>query len=140
MRQRNTCSSTLSKELSEEYKTRSMGVKKGDAVSIMRGNFRGVEGKVTKVNRENNCIYIEGVTREKAGGDTVFAPIHPSNVMISKLNLEDKRRKEILERRASTTIPGTKIEESLKRDLKDVEENPPPKRSIEPVKRRKKRV
>jgi large subunit ribosomal protein L24 len=106
VRRRKMCSSPLSKELSEEYGTRSMGIKRGDTVSILRGNFRGVEGKVTKVDRENNYVYIEGVTREKAGGDTVFAPINPSKVMIRKLNLDDERRKEILDRRASKTITG----------------------------------
>jgi len=109
VRHRDRNSSMLSKELSEEYKTRIMGIRKGDTVSIMRGNYREMEGKVIKVNHKKNFIYIEGVTREKADGDPVFVPIHPSNVMIKKLNLEDKRRKDILERRASITIPGVSL-------------------------------
>ena len=111
--QRKRCSSMLSKELSEKYKTRSMGVISGDSVIIMRGNFRGVEGKVTKVNYKKNFINIDGVTMEKANGDTIFVPIPPSKVMITKFNLEDKRRQDILDRRTSITIPkinlGTKL-------------------------------
>lgn len=102
---RKRCSSMISKPLSEEYKTRTMGVISGDTVHIMRGTFKGVEGKVTKVNYTKNFINIEGVTMEKANGDTIFVPIPPSKVMITKLNLEDKRRKDILDRRTSIKIP-----------------------------------
>jgi large subunit ribosomal protein L24 len=109
VKQRKRCSSMISKPLSEEYKTRTMGVISGDTVSIMRGNFKGVEGKVTKVNYKKNFINIEGVTVEKANGDTIFVPIPPSKVMISKFNLDDKRRKDILDRRTSIKIPQVKL-------------------------------
>lgn len=114
----------LSKALSGKYKTRSMGVISGDMVLIMRGNFRGVEGKVTKVNYKKNFINIEGVTMEKANGDTVFVPIPPSKVMITKFNLEDKRRQDILDRRTSITIPkvnlGTKLKKGGEKSKKRV--------------------
>lgn len=105
----------LSKALSGKYKTRSMGVISGDMVIIMRGNFRGVEGKVTKVNYKKTFINIEGVTTEKANGDTIFVPIPPSKVMITKFNLEDKRRQDILDRRASITIPKVNLGTKLKK-------------------------
>ena len=117
MKRRNTCYSMLSKELLEEYKTRSIGIRRGDTVSIMRGIFKEMEGKVIKVDHKKSIIHIEGVTKEKANGDTFFASIHSSNVMIKKLNLEDKRRKDILERRAAIVIPEAKIGLSLKRNL-----------------------
>jgi len=115
VKQRKRCSSMLSKALSGKYKTRSMGVISGDMVIIMRGNFRGVEGKVTKVNYKKTFINIEGVTTEKANGDTIFVPIPPSKVMITKFNLEDKRRQDILDRRASITIPKVNIGTKLKK-------------------------
>lgn len=126
IKRRNKCNSMLSKELSEQYKTKLMGIRKGDTVSIMRGNFRDVEGKVVKVDRKKNFIYIEGVTREKANKDVIFVPIRPSKVMIKKLNLEDKRRKDILDRKATITIP----EVSLKQGLGEGEEKKLQKHSI----------
>lgn len=92
-------SAHLSDELRRTYNTRSLPVRVGDVVRIMRGDYKGVEGKITRIDRKKYRIYIEGVTRQKADGTTVYVPVHPSNVMITKLNLDDKYRKEILERR-----------------------------------------
>jgi large subunit ribosomal protein L24 len=92
----------LSRELREKYGIRNLPVHKGDRVRVLRGEFKGVEGNVVKVNLSSYTINIDGVTRKKASGDQVFAPIHPSNVMIVKLNLEDERRRAILERRGYT--------------------------------------
>jgi large subunit ribosomal protein L24 len=103
--------SMLSKELLKEHKTRSLGVRKGDIVFVMRGEYKGMEGRVTRLDKKNR-IYIDGITREKADGNTVFVPIHTSKVKISKLNLKDKRRKEILERKASISIPNLDLEKS----------------------------
>ncbi|MHC1586789.1 MAG: 60S ribosomal protein L26, partial [Candidatus Hecatellaceae archaeon] len=44
----------------------------------------------------------DGVTREKADGTTVYVPIHPSNLMITKLDLSDKWRSSRLEALART--------------------------------------
>ena len=102
VRRRQTAA-TLSPELIEEYKTHSMQVREGDTVTIARGNFAGVEGKVMRVDTRKLFLYIEGVTREKTDGTSVSIPIHSSKVMIKKLSLDDKRRKEILERRGAET-------------------------------------
>jgi large subunit ribosomal protein L24 len=91
-------SATLSKELRKQYNRRSLPVRTGDEVKIMRGEFKGKTGKVVKVDLKKLRIYIEGVTRKKSTGEEVKVPIHPSNVMIIKLNLEDKKRQKILER------------------------------------------
>ena len=117
VKQRKQCSSMLSKELSEEYETRSIGVISGDTVMVMRGNYKGVEGKVTKVNYKKNFINIEGVTMEKANGDTIFVPIPPSKVMITKIYIEDKRRKDILDRRTSLKIPHVNLEIKRKKRI-----------------------
>lgn len=93
-------SAHLSEDLSGTYGVRSLPIRAGDVVRIMRGDYKGVEGKVIRVNRKKYRIYIEGVTRQKVDGTTILVPIHPSKVEIIKLNLDDKFRKEILERRA----------------------------------------
>ena len=64
----------------------------------MRGEFKGVEGKIIKVDRERQMVYIENVTIKKVDGTTVQRPIHVSNIMITELNLDDEYRKKALVR------------------------------------------
>jgi large subunit ribosomal protein L24 len=91
-------SANLSPELRGKYGRRSLPVRVGDTVKIMRGDFTGIEGKISSVDRTSYRVYIDGVTREKVSGDNVKVPIHPSNLMIVGLNLEDKWRVKALER------------------------------------------
>jgi large subunit ribosomal protein L24 len=91
-------SARLSDELREEYGKKSIPVRKGDTVKIMRGDFVGHEGKVEKVSLKKGRIYVEGVTVRKADGTERFYPIHPSNVMITKLEMKDEERRKALER------------------------------------------
>ena len=92
-------SSPASAELREKYHTRSMRARLGDSVKIVRGEFKGIEGKITGLDTRQGKLYIEGVTREKiAGGKTSPVPIDASKVMITSLNLEDKLRKQRLEK------------------------------------------
>ncbi|MFH0897833.1 MAG: 50S ribosomal protein L24 [Candidatus Bathyarchaeota archaeon] len=104
---RNAFSANLSPELAQEYGVHSVPIRKGDTIISMRGSFRDVEGKVTKVDRKNISINVEGIVREKSDGSTKFLPIHPSKVRITKLNLDDSRRKDILGRKASKPIVKT---------------------------------
>lgn len=92
-------SAPLSRELREKYKVRNLPVRVGDKVRIMRGDYKGHEGKVVEVDLKRYRIYVEGATLRKTNGTEVFYPIHPSNVMIIELNLEDEKRKKIIERR-----------------------------------------
>lgn len=93
-------SSHLSKELREKYKTRSFPVRKGDEVEIMRGKFKKKTGKISRVDLKEYKVYIEGIIRKRTTGVDVQVPIHPSNLRIMNLNLEDKKRVKILERKA----------------------------------------
>lgn len=92
-------SAPLSSKLKESHGTNSVPVRKGDTVMIMRGDRKGSEGKVTQVDRKKYRLFIEGATREKVDGTTINVPIHPSKVMITRLNLDDKWRKKTLERK-----------------------------------------
>lgn len=87
---------TLSHELREKYGIRSIRVRKDDSVKVLRGEYAGVEGKVTKIFTGSGRITIEGVTREKIAGGTVPVKIHSSNVMVTNLNLGDEWRKKKL--------------------------------------------
>jgi ribosomal protein L24 len=65
----------------------------------MRGDHKGSEGKITRIDLRAYRIYLEGLTREKADGTTISVPVHPSKITITHLNLDDKWRKNILERK-----------------------------------------
>ncbi len=89
--------SPLSEELQQKYRQSSVRVVEGDSVKVLRGEFKGIEGKVTSVSTLRRGVAIEGIKREKLKGGNVDIYIHPSNVMITALNLEDKWRQNRLE-------------------------------------------
>ncbi|MCC7551801.1 MAG: 50S ribosomal protein L24 [Methanobacterium sp.] len=89
----------LSPELREEYERRSLPVRKGDTVKVLRGDFKDHEGKVENVDLKNYRIMIEGVNVQKPDGNQVYHPVHPSNLMIMEMDLDDDERNEILERK-----------------------------------------
>lgn len=92
-------SSHLSSDLKKSQNVRSLPVRKGDTVRIMRGALGGFEGKVTRIDRKNFQVFVEGVTREKVDGTTTPVPTHPSKVMITRLDMTDKWRKRALKRK-----------------------------------------
>jgi large subunit ribosomal protein L24 len=89
----------LSPELRATHIVKSLPVRSGDAIRVMRGDHKGFEGKITRIDLKKYRIYVEGLTREKVDGTTVFVPVHPSKVLVTRLNLDDKWRKKILERK-----------------------------------------
>ena len=90
----------LSKELMTKYKIRSLPLRKEDEVIIKRGSFKGVKGKIEKVLLRRTRVHIAGAQISKRDGNKVFYPIHPSNVIITELNLKDKERVKVIERRS----------------------------------------
>ncbi len=91
----------LSKELRQQYGFRSLPVRKGDTVMVIRGDHKGRTGKVARVDTSKMRVYIEGITGEKMDGTKYFIPIHPSNLIITKLDLSDKARRKVVERKAA---------------------------------------
>jgi len=89
----------LSKDLRKKYRKRSIGVRKGDAVSILRGQFKGKTGKVERVDLKQIKVYVTGVEILKKDGTKVLCPLEPSNLMIIELNLDDKKRIKSIERK-----------------------------------------
>lgn len=97
-RKRKMVSALLSKELREKYGRRSLPVRKGDKVKIMRGDSKAASGEVTRVDLKFCRIYVEGVTVKKADGTAVERALDSSNVQLVDLSLEDKKRRGVLER------------------------------------------
>jgi large subunit ribosomal protein L24 len=89
----------LSKELRQKYGTRSLRVRVSDKVKVLRGQYKGLVGKVEKVNLAYNYIYVEKAEFTKKDGTTLKYPINPSNVVILDIETDDKTRKKILERK-----------------------------------------
>lgn len=131
----------LSPELKASRGVRAIPVRSGDAVRIMRGDHKGFEGKVTRIDRKKYRIYVEGLTREKVDGTTILVPIHPSKVMITNLNLEDKWRKQVLERkRKAPEIIEEVAEKSPSEEVAEIKEAVEEKVPKKKPKRRKTRV
>ncbi|MDP3765091.1 MAG: 50S ribosomal protein L24 [Nanoarchaeota archaeon] len=89
----------LSKDLRKKYGKRSIGLRKGDKVKIMRGQFRKHEGKIERIDLKNTRIFVDGVEITKRDGTKKMLALHPSNLTITELNLEDKIRQKTLEKR-----------------------------------------
>ncbi len=83
---------TLSKPLREKYGIRNIPIRKNDVVVVMRGEYKGKEGKVIDVDLKKVRVYVEGITRKKVDGSNVNVPLHPSNLKIVELDLEDEKR------------------------------------------------
>jgi len=88
----------LSKELKEKHKKRNAPIRKGDKVKVLRGDFKGHEDEITRVDLSNYRVYVKGVINKKAHGEEVQRPVHPSNLMITQMNVEDKKRTKLLSR------------------------------------------
>jgi len=108
-------SANLSKELRKKYGKRSLPLRKGDDVKIMRGKFRGKKGKVINVKIKKQKIGIEGIQIKKQDGSKVNVPLKASNLQILELNLEDRKRNKILKK-------DIKEEKKIVKTLKSKEE------------------
>lgn len=114
----------LSAELAASRGAKTLPVRKGDTVRIQRGDNKGFEGKVSRVDLKTYRIYIEGLTREKVDGTNIFLPIHPSKVEIRNLSLDDKWRKNIVERKVAPTKPAAKAQKPKAKPAKKAEKAP----------------
>ncbi len=89
----------LSETLSKKFNKRSVRIRVGDKVRIMKGQFLGKEGKVEKIDTKNRKAIIENVSITKTDGSKIKVPIAIPNLMIIDLNMKDKKRLEILKRK-----------------------------------------
>ncbi len=73
-KRRKWLSSHLEEKLLLKYDKRSISVIKGDTVKVMRGNFKGHENKVARVDVRKRYLDIEGLTMSKADGNNPLMP------------------------------------------------------------------
>jgi large subunit ribosomal protein L24 len=84
----------LSKELAKKHGIKRIRVRTGDKVKIMRGKFKGKENKVDMINLKKSKVMIVGVEIAKKDGSKSRPLIHASNLLITELNTDDKKRLE----------------------------------------------
>src|SRR3989344_2390979 len=96
---KNMMAAPLSKELRTKHKRRSISVRKGDRVMVLRGEFKKRTGKIEGVNTKKYRVFVEGIERTKRDGSKMKIGIPVSKVQITELNLDDKARKMIFEGR-----------------------------------------
>ena len=89
---RKIMSANLSKDLRADIGKRSLPIRVGDKVQVVRGDFKGHEGKVESIDAKRYKVTVEGVTLSKPDGNAVLLPIHPSNFMIIEADLKDEIR------------------------------------------------
>lgn len=92
-------SAHLSKELRKKHGKRSIGLRKGDKVKVMVGQFKGKAGAVTIVDLKKSKAAVEGIDNIRKDGTKTPYMFVPSNLMITEISLEDKQRKAMLERK-----------------------------------------
>ncbi len=123
-------SSHLSKELQKKYTKRSIRVIEGDTIRVLRGEFRGVTGKITKVSTQKNGVSVEGVKKEKLKGGNLDVFIHPSNLIVTDLNTEDKWRQNKLEgKKTKDLVKESKTKRQQQKDTEQKEAKKPAKES-----------
>lgn len=88
----------LSKDLRKKYRKRSISLRKGDKVRIIIGKFRKQEGKIERIDLKKAGVFVNGVEITKRDGTKKLLALHPSNLVVTELNLDDKFRQKILER------------------------------------------
>jgi len=120
--------SALSKDLHKKYGRRSVRVIEGDSIRIIRGEYKGVDGKISKISTQKNSVSIEGIKKEKTKGDKFDVYIHTSNLVVTSLNTGDKWRMARLEgkdpRKQPKDVPKEKPagEEIVKKVSKETKE------------------
>lgn len=87
----------LAKPLRQKHKRRSVTLRTGDTVKIMGGRFKKTEGKVERIDRKMEQVYVAGAEITRKDGTKTLVPIHPSKLLLLDIVLTDKRRKEYLE-------------------------------------------
>ncbi|MHA1865770.1 MAG: 50S ribosomal protein L24 [Candidatus Heimdallarchaeaceae archaeon] len=114
----------LSKELQEKYGVKRIPVVRGDKVVVVKAirEEDEIKGKVIRCLPQKYAIHIEGHSKEKADGTIKSFPVKPSNIIITSLNLKDKKRKELLKRLSVKELTDEELEESIFEEETEVEE------------------
>jgi len=96
-------SAHLSKDLIQKWKRRSLSLRKGDEVKVMRGEYKRTIGKISEIDLKRLKVYIENVKRKKSSGEEVHVPVSSSNLLLLNPVMDDKERLKIISRKGVKT-------------------------------------
>ena len=116
-------SCALSKDLRKKYGKRSARIIEGDTASIVRGEFAGVDGKVTKISIPDRGVNIEGVKKEKLKGEKFDVYVHTTNIILTGLDSGDKWRINKLEGKKATAARADDKPKTETPKVKEVEKD-----------------
>jgi large subunit ribosomal protein L24 len=108
--------SQLSDDLRKKYGKKSVRVVEGDNIKIVRGEFKGIDGKVSRIYTQKNSVAVDGVKKEKTKGDKFDVYIHTSNLLVTGLNTDDKWRIAKLEGKKPDKKPKADIPEKVAKE------------------------
>lgn len=108
----------LSKILRKKYNTRSISIRKGDEVKVMRGKFKGKTGKIAQVDIKKQRVTIEGLQNKKKDGTKINVYFNASNLLIKTLNEDDKRRFKRMRPKVKTEEPKKEEKSATNNELK----------------------
>ena len=111
-------SAPLSKDLRKKYSRRSVRIMVDDTAKVIRGEYKVITAKVSKISTNSNSIALEGNKKEKLKGEKIDVYIHSSNVIVTSLNTDDKWRIKILEKKPKSKIKSMKADVKKKDDVK----------------------
>nr|AJS12189.1 50S ribosomal protein L24P [uncultured archaeon] len=100
----------LSKSLRQKYSKRNLPLRTGDEVLVMRGSLKRKKAKVSSIDIKNTRVYLENMQRQKKDGTKVNVVFHPSVLQIQALNLDDKERLSIMNRKTISSSVDEKKE------------------------------
>lgn len=123
--------SQLSEDLRKKYGKKSVRVIEGDSIKIVRGEFKGVDGKISKVSTKKSSVAVEGVKKEKTKGDKFDVYIHTSNLLVTGLNTEDKWRIAKLEGKKPSEKPTVTEKTTKKETTKETKVTKTQKKEVE---------
>ena len=83
----------LSEELRKKHGLRSVALRAGDSVKVMRGSFSGKTLKVERVDLRKCRVFLSSADVVRRDGSKVLVPFVASKLLVQALNLDDKRRK-----------------------------------------------
>jgi large subunit ribosomal protein L24 len=96
---------------------RTLQVRKGDEVKIMRGTFKGKTGKITEVETKNARVQIGGVQKtKKQSGEKLVTWFKTSNLLITAPDTKDNKR---IKKKTTTTTENKKEEKTKQEGKKE---------------------
>jgi len=112
-------SANMDQDLREELETRNITVRTGDRAKVMRGDHKGREGIISRIDRDNAVVFIDGVENERQDGSKSLVPIRPSNIQLTALNVDDLSR---IEKYDVEDVESIKVDEEELEVLEEDEE------------------